>query len=361
MVRLAQLRARIATLARGGRFDLAGKLLHELTRADLALGLPADGLLRARQAAELAEQRGERVAGPLIVLAATLLATGEIDATLLACTAAIDRATAQERPRIDAMARVVGGAAQRRAGRLAEARYLLDGARGAAARLGESPLAGLALCELGRIDIAEGQPLAAGTCFEFGAEFFRRGGEPQRAVEADVLAVLSWATAGELERATERGGLVADAARKANRGELVAAIDASLAELMLLHAPGAAIEACALAAESAKALPDDAIARELLVQARLRQVRASDDLGDRARHLEAGIDLALTLERERAGDRLGAMLVALVDDHTSGRPLVESELQRLGAAITSLGDPELTEMARGIVADLGTLLGATAG
>lgn len=351
-VRLAQLRARIATLARGGRFELAGKLLHELTRADLALGLPADSLLRARQAAALAEEQGGDTAGPLIVLAATLLATDEHTGALEACTAALDRATPSERTRIEALARLVGGAAQRRAGRLREARALLDGARGAAARLGESALAGLALCELARVDLAEGQPAAAATCFDFGAEFFRRAGQPDRAVEADVLAVTAWSAAGALDAATERAPRAADAARKANRPELTAVIDGSLAELMLRHAPAAAAEACALAAESAQALPDQVTSRELVAEARLRQVRASQDPIDRARHLEAGIDVALTLESSRAGDRLGALLVALVDDRVAGRPVADSELQRLSVAIASLGDQELSEMARGIVAEL---------
>lgn len=351
-VRLAQLRARIATLARGGRYELAGTLLHELTRADLALGLPADGLLRARQAAELAEERGEPTAGPLIVLAATLLATDELPAALAACTAALDRATPTERPRIGLLARVVGGAAQRRSGRLAEARALLDAARGVAARMGEASLAGLALCELARVDLAEGQPAAAATCFDFGAEFFRRARQPDRAIEAEILAVTAWAAAGDLDAATERAPRAADAARKAHRPELIAVVDGALAELMLRHAPEAAAEACALAAESAASLADDPNARELVAEARLRQVRASVDAADRARHLEAGIDVALTLERGRAGDRLGALLVALVDDRVAGRPVTDAELQRLGVAIASLGDQELSEMARGIVADL---------
>ena len=351
-VRLAQLRARIGTLARGGRFELAGQLLHELTRTDLALGLPADGLLRARQAAALAEERGTPSAGPLIVLAATLLATDEPGTALEACSAAVDRATAAERPKIEAMAKVVGGAAQRQCGRLAEARFLLDGARGTAARLGESALAGLALAELGRVDLLEARPAAAATCFEFSAEFFRRASQAVLAVEADVLAVASWAADGDVERATDGAGRTADAARRLGRAELVAVLDGALAEAMLTRAPGAAAEACALAAESAHALPSSPTARELLAQARLRQVRAATEVADRTRHLEAGIDVALSLPPQRAGVRLGALLVALVDDRTAGKPVAAAELDRLGAAIASLGDAELTEMARGIVADI---------
>src|SRR5450432_100307 len=61
-VRIAQLRGRIAALARGGRYDLTLELLGDLVRADLGLGLPADALLRARHTAQLAEERGEPIA-----------------------------------------------------------------------------------------------------------------------------------------------------------------------------------------------------------------------------------------------------------------------------------------------------------
>jgi tetratricopeptide (TPR) repeat protein len=352
-VRLAQLRGRIAALARGGRYDVTIDLLGELVRADLALGLPADGLLRARQAAELAEARGESAAGPLVVLAATLLSAEAIEEALDACATAIERATATERPRIEAMARLVGGAAQRRAGRLAEARVLLDAARGAAARLGEAAIAGLALAELGWIDLAEGRPAAAATCFEFAAEFLRRA-KHVAAPEADTLAVASWAAAGDVEIATERGPRAADAARAAHRLDLVAFLDGVLADLALRQAPEAAQQACALAAESAQALGASPLARELAAQARLRQVRTTGDAGDRARHLEAGIELALALEGSRAGARLGSFLITLVEDAERGAHApARTELERLAGAITSLGDTELADMARAVLAELG--------
>ena len=351
-VRLAQLRGRIAALVRGGRFDVATDLLGELVRADLALGLPADSLLRARQAAELATARGEAVAGPLIVLAATLLAAGALDEALDASAAAIDRARPGERTRIEAMARLVGGATQRRAGRLAEARLLLDAARGAAARIGESALAGLALAELGWVDLAEDRPAAAATCFEFSAEFLRRARNPS-AVEADALAVASWATAGELDIATERGPRVADAARAQNRLDLVAYLDGVLADLALVRAPEAAAQACALAAESAQVLGAGPLARELGAIARLRQVRIVTDTTDRARHLEAGIELALALDRKRASRRLGGFLITLVEDaEREARPPHRGELERLAGAIAGLGDAELAEMTRAVLAEL---------
>ena len=362
-VRVAQLRGRIATLARGGRYDLALDLLGDLVRADLALGLPADALLRARQVAQVSRGRGELVAGPLVVLAATLLAAEAFGEAIEAAAAAIAEATLEERPRIEVMARLVGGSAQRRAGRTAEARLLLDAARGAAARLGERVLAGFALAELAWVDLAEDRPAAAATCFEFAAEFLRRAGHAS-ALEAEALAVAGWAAANELERATERAAIAADAARAAGRLELVAYVDGVLADLALRSAPEAAPEACALAAESAaehvlayvkgpvKGRID--LARELSALARLRQVRVTTDRTDRARHLEAGIELALVLDRKRAGARLGGFLFDLVEDaERAGTAPVRGELERLATAIGRLGDDELAEMARGVLAELG--------
>lgn len=353
-VRLAQLRGRIATLARGGRYESAARLLGELTRADLALGLPADALLRARQGAALAEERGDPTAGPLVVLAATLLSAGEPASAIDGAQLAIERATPAERPRIEIMARLVGGSAQRRLGRLVEARLLLDAARGAAARLGEAMLAGFALAELAWVDHAEAQPAAAATCLEFAAEFFRRvDSGAAAAVEADALALASWAAAGEMEAATARLASVADNARKLDRPELVAFVDGAIADLSLAKATEAAAQACALAAESAQALPDAPLSRDLRAQARLRQVRTTDDALDRERHLEAGIEIALTLDRARAGARLGAALVGLLDDATvRERAPLRSELSRLGKALSSLGDPELAALADSVLAEL---------
>ena len=352
-MRVAQLRGRIATLARGGRYDLALDLLGDLVRADLGLGLPADALLRARQAAQLATGRGEPTAGPLIVLAATLLAADALGEAIDAASAAIAQAAPAERARIEVMARLVGGAAQRRAGRVHEARLLLDAARGAAARLGESALAGFALAELAWVDLAEDRPAAAATCFEFAAEFLRRAGHAS-ALEADVLAVACWAAATDIDRATDRAAAAADAARTAQRPELVAYVDGVLADLVLRTAPEAAPEACALAAESAAGVrAPNQIGRELVVQARLRQVRVSADHADRARHLEAGIELALILDRKRAGARLGGFMFDLVEDaERAGTLPARGELERVASAIARLGDDELAEMARGVLAEL---------
>jgi hypothetical protein len=352
-VRLAQLRARIAALVRGGHYDIAIDLLGELVRADLALGLPADGLLRARQAAELAAERGEPVAGPLVVLAATLLAADAPEQAVDACSAAIERARPNERVRIEVMARLVGGAAQRRLHRLGEARVLLDAARGTAARIGDATLAGLALCELGWVDLAEDRAAAAATCFEFGAEFLRRAGNAA-ALDADALAVASWAAAGDIEIATDRGALATAAARAHGRLDLVAHVDGVLADLALRRAPDVAPRACAVAAESAQVLGAGPLARELGAQARLRQVRIASDAADRARHLEAGIELALALDRTRAGVRLGAFLISLVEDaERTARAPDRGELEQLAGAITSLGDSELADMARAVLDELG--------
>lgn len=358
-VRIAQLRGRIATLARGGRYDLALDLLGDLVRADLALGLPADALLRARQVAQVARGRGEPTAGPLVVLAATLLAADAFGEAIEAAAVAIAEARPDERARVELMARLVGGSAQRRAGHLAEARLLLDAARGAAARLGERTFAGFALAELAWVDLAEDRPAAAATCFEFAAEFLRRAGNGS-ALEAEALAVACWAAANELDRASERAAIAADAARAADRLELVAYVDGVLADLALRTADAAAPEACALAAESAAehvASPvrgRTELARDLAALARLRQVRVTADRTDRARHLEAGIELALVLERKRAGARLGGFLFDLVEDaERAGTSPVRGELERLATAIARLGDDELAEMARGVLAALG--------
>ena len=189
-------------------------------------------------------------------------------------------------------------------------------------------------------------------------------------VDCEALAVAAWAAADELERATERAAVAADTARTAQRFELIAYIDGVLADLALRAAPEAAAEACALAAESATTNAEalalrppssdglergrQNLARELVAQARLRQVRTSDATEDRARHLEAGIELALALERPRASARLGAFLFDLVDDAQSrGRPApVRGELERLAGAIAGLGDQELAEMARAVLAEL---------
>lgn len=350
-VRLAQLRGRIAVLARGGQYDDAVRRLGELTRFDLAVGLPADGLLRARQAAALAEEQGSPTAGPLLGLASALLAAGENVPALEAAALAIERARPGERTRVEVLSRLLGGAAQRRLGRHADARALLDAARGGAARIGEAAIAGYALVELGWVDLAEQRPLAAGVCLEFGAEFLRRAKQAGAALEAEALAVVCWVEAGDMPTASDRSPKVADAARAAGRPDITAFLDGAMADLALKTGGDAARHACALAAESALALPDTPLTRDLVAQARLRQVRASDDPLDRERHLEAGIEVALTLERSRAGARLGSALVGLLGDAT-GHPPTRDELRRLGTALASLGDPELAEMARGVLAQL---------
>lgn len=359
VVRLAQLRGRIAAFTRGGRYDLAIDLLGELARVDLALGLRADGVQRARQAAQLAAERGEPSAGPLIVLAATLLATDAPDGAIDACATAIARARPSERARVELLARLVGGAAQRRAGRLGEARLLLDAARGAAARLGEAALAGLALAELAWIDLAEDRAAAAATCFEFAAEFFARARatpgvhvEPDARLEAETLAIACWA-ATDADAAIARAGEARSRARAAGRDDLAAYIDGVLADLALRRATPDSAHASARAAASAAPLGSAPLGRELAARARLRQVRTTDDARDRARHLEAGIELALALDRTRAGAQLGTLLVALVEDAERARtPPARAELERLAAAIAGLGDAVLVDLASAVLAEL---------
>ncbi len=352
VVQLAQLRARIAAFTRGGRYDLAIGLLGELARVDLVLGLPADGVQRARQAAQLADERGEPSAGPLIVLAATLRAADCPDPAIDACALAIDRALPAERARVELLARLVGGAAQRRANRLAAARTLLDAARGAAARIGETRLAALALAELARIDLAEDRPDAAATCFEFAAHFFARGksDDGDAELEAAALATACWIVAGNA------GGVdgFCTRARDAQRPELVAYVDGVIAELALRRDSPQLLGAIARAAASADAASETGtLARALSARARLRQARTSLDPADRARHLEAGIELALALDRRRAGAELGTLMVALVEDAARAHvPPALDAIARLAAAIEHLGDASLADLAGAVLAEV---------
>ena len=350
VVQLAQLRARIAAFARGGRYDLAIGLLGELARIDVVLGLPADSVQRARQAAQLASERGEPSAGPLIVLAATLLAADSPDAAIDASALAIERAVPAERARVELLARLVGGAAQRRANRFGAARTLLDAARGAAARLGESRLAALALAELAWIDLAEDRPAAAATCFEFAAQFFARADQRDAELEADALATACWVVADEA------GGVDAfcKRARDAKRPELVAYVDGVVAELALRRESPQLQGAIARAAASAESASETGVlARTLSARARLRQVRTSHDPADRARHLEAGIELALALDRRRAGAELGTLMVALVEDAARMHaPPALDAIARLVAAIENLGDASLADLAGAVLAEV---------
>jgi hypothetical protein len=364
VVRLAQLRGRIAALARGGHYDLTIDLLGELARIDLALGLSADGVQRARQAAQLAEERGEPSAGPLVVLGATLLAAGGLESAVDACAAAIARALPGERARVEVLARLVGGSAQRRLGKHAEARVLLDAARGAAARLGEAALAGLALAELAWIDLADDRPAAAAACFSFAAQFFVRAHlaasattaarvGPDASLEADTLAVACLAAANA-DDTVERAAIVRATARAVTRPDLVAYLDGVLADLALRRNSADAAQVAAKAADSA-AIAGTAppLGGELAARARLRQVRTAADARERARHLEAGIELALALDRTRAGAQLGTLLVALFDDAArAGTAPARVELERLAAAIAGLGDAALADLATSVLAEL---------
>jgi hypothetical protein len=352
VVQLAQLRARIAAFARGGRYDLAIGLLGELARVDLALGLSADGVQRARQAAQLAAERGEPSAGPLIVLAATLLAADAPDAAIDACALAVERAQPSARPRVELLARLVGGAAQRRANRFGAARALLDAARGAAARIGESRLAALALAELAWIDLAEDRPAAAATCFEFAAQFFARahGDDGDAELEAGALATACWVVADDATRVDA----FCKRARDTKRPELAAYVDGVVAELALRRESPQRREAIARAAVSAEAASNTGtLARALSARARLRQARTSLDPADRARHLEAGIELALALDRRRAGAELGTLMVALVEDAARAQtaPAIDA-IARLAAAIECLGDASLADLAGAVLAEV---------
>ncbi|HUJ58532.1 MAG TPA: hypothetical protein VLX92_08570, partial [Kofleriaceae bacterium] len=104
--------------------------------------------------------------------------------------------------------------------------------------------------------------------------------------------------------------------------------------------------ACARAFEAARALPDADAAREQRAEARLRQVRAAGAPADRARHLDAALELALALPRGRAGAQLARFALDLLDDAARGRPAARRELERVAAALSAVGAGELGELVR---------------
>jgi hypothetical protein len=76
LLRIAALRGQIAVLSRGGERELALRLLREHAALDLDLGLTADSLRRAQQAAALAEAAGDPAAsGEALLVLALAMAT----------------------------------------------------------------------------------------------------------------------------------------------------------------------------------------------------------------------------------------------------------------------------------------------
>ena len=204
------------------------------------------------------------------------------------------------------------------------------------------------------------RPAAAATCFEFAAEFFARARpdpavhvKPDARLEAETLAIACWAAA-DADTAIARTAKTRARLRAAGRVDLVAYVDGVLADLALHRAAPDSAQASARAAASAEqAVSSAPLGRELAAQARLRQVRATGDARDRARHLEAGIELALALDRTRAGAQLGTLLVALVEDADRARTApARAGLERLAAAIAGLGDAGLADLASAVLAEL---------
>ena len=361
-MRVAQLRGRIATLARGGRYDLALDLLGDLVRADLALGLPADALLRARQVAQLARGRGEPVAGPLVVLAATLLAADAFGEAIEAAAAAIAEAHPDERPRIELMARLVGGAAQRRA-RVTRRRRDSCSTPRAAPPHGSArrTLAGFALAELAWVDLAEDRAAAAATCFEFAAEFLRRAhhalGARGRGARGRVL--------GRGERARPRDRARRDRRRRRARRESPRARRVrrrrARGSRAAQRARGGTGGVRARRRERRRARgvtasrPDRARARAGRAQARLRQVRVSDRSQPTARATSRPASSSRSSSIASARGRGSAGSCSTSSRMPSARaPLpARGELERVATAIARLGDDELAEMARGVLAELG--------
>lgn len=299
LVRAARLRSEIATLARGGEYSLAGRLLLDLAAVDLRVGMRADALLRTRQASKLARETGdltEELRAELVLAVAQIDAGGPEDAEKTADSVLYrtEPLPLDVRPHIVTSAYLVRGMASRRARHLGAARVALDQCRQRAARIGRADLAALALTELGGIDRATGDAAAAAVCFWFARDAFRLAGREREARAVELLALAAFIDGGRVDEAIALAGDALHDADRRDDAETAARAAGILADA--LHARGddeGAREAAAEAARRVIGLPE-AAARELGVAARLRQVRLEPDPEQRVRHLEAAIDLGLS-------------------------------------------------------------------
>ena len=308
----ARLRIEIAALARGGEYDLATARLCELAALDLRAGLTADALLRSRQAATIARDHAD-LADELkahLVLAMGLMESGAPESAEAAADLVLGQigdCPDERRLHLSTMSYLVRGIASRRAGHLEAARVALGQARERAVRLGRADLSALILAELGAVEVAGGDPLAAAVCFGFARDVRRLIGQPAAARVAAVLAVAAFVEAGEVALAL---GLVDDAlaeAERADDGLAVARLAAGRAEALLAagDVDGARI-AADRAAELATLLPDDDARHELGIAARLCQLRLEAEPGRQLMHLEAAVDHGL-------GRRDAAALARAID------------------------------------------------
>lgn len=356
LLRIASLRSQIAVLARGGEYETAVRLLREHAALDLELGLTADSLLRARQAAALAEKARDPTASAeaLLVLALGMIRAGDADAALRASALAVTRSAAVPPPRqqrLLALAELVSGIAERIRGRLGPARTAFDRAREFAATAQRADLSGAVLVQLGLLDLAEGATDAAAACFSFAREFFRIARRPDAAARVAVLPLSAFAEAQRWTDVARLAPAIAHDAAKHGLHDIHARARGLEADA---HAALGAPDALARArdaAELASRLAHGPERNELLLRARLRLVRLSPEPHEQLRHLEAALDQAVAADDVAL---LALLADGLLAELAAGRvPASAREiLAELSAAFRRLGAHELADLAASAKAEL---------
>ncbi|HTJ45149.1 MAG TPA: hypothetical protein VL463_23745 [Kofleriaceae bacterium] len=357
LVRIAALRSRIAVLGRGGEYETATRLLLEHVAEDLGIGLNADSVRRAHQAAALASREDDPVAAAetMLVLGASLIQAGEgPDSAARAAELASDRAAhapEADRRRLLPAADLVLGMAERARGRFGAARQALDRARERAARLAMPTLTAAILVELGLVDLGEGHADAAATCFWFARDFYRLAKRPVEAARAAAMPLVGYAAASRWADLAALAPAIADDAAAHDLHELAARVRGMLAEAAVHLASGDALELARAAADAATALPESAARRELAVRGRLRLMRLSDAPLEQLRHLEAALDLgASARDVPLLADVTEAILTGLAEARLP--PGASEVIAELATVLRRLGASELADLAEAALTEI---------
>jgi hypothetical protein len=356
LLRIAALRGQIAVLSRGGERELALRLLREHAALDLDLGLTADSLRRAQQAAALAEAAGDPAASgeALLVLALAMVRAGDMEAARRAGDVAHARAGAVPGVagrRLLACAELVRGVAERVAGRRAEARAALDRASELAADLARPDLSAAVLVQLGAVELAEGAIDAAATCFWFARDSFRIARRPASAARVALLPLVALAGVARWADVTRLAPAVASDAAAQGLVEVAARARGLEADARAAQGDSEAAAVARIAADLAWTLAEGPQRQELLSRARLRLARLSPEPQERLRHLEAAIDLAVTGEDVALVAELAeALLGELAEDRVP--PGAIALIDPLSAALRRLGARELADVAEKARAEL---------
>jgi hypothetical protein len=342
LVRIAALRSRIAVLARGGEYELASRLLREHAAKDLGLGLTADTLRRAHQAAAVAEHLADSTASSesLLVLGLSLIQAGDAASAGRAAEVAAARAanaTERDQPRLLLGADLVLGIAERVRGHTASARAALDRARQRAAGVSRPDLTAAVLVELGLLDLAENATDAAATCFWFARDFYRIARRGEAAARTAMLPLVVYAAAERWSEVVLLAPAIADDAATHELAEVGARVRGLEADALAAQGSPRALAIAHAASDQASALPDGAARRELMLRARLRLVRLSTEPDERLHHLEAAFDLGIAARDVAVLAQLAETLLAeLAAGQMPSRAAdvlgeLSTELRRLGA------------------------------